>query len=93
MTKKQINYKVKSGKLLRILVSIEGSIIKDIKRTGDFFIYPEEAIFEIEKGLKDSKIENVKEILDRIIKSKKIEIIGFSPEDLANALKSFENNS
>ena len=87
---KHIDYKVKNGKLLRIRIKLEKGIIKDIKITGDFFIYPEESIFEIEKVLKGINIKNVKDVLDKTIKSKKIRVIGFGSKDVVKALQSLE---
>lgn len=83
---KNIDYKVEDGKLLRIQVDIRDNIIKDIKIYGDFFIYPETAIFEIERLLIDKNLNVVANFLDNFIKKENIKIIGFSPKDLQKAL-------
>jgi len=83
---KHIDYKVKGGKLLRIRVRLDKGTIKGIKITGDFFIYPEEGIFEIEKALKGINIKDIKDMLDKTIRSKKIRIIGFGSKDVVDAL-------
>ncbi len=48
---KKAIYKVPNGKLLKIfLEEAEGKIVT-LKITGDFFVYPEESIEELEKAL------------------------------------------
>ncbi len=86
--KKSIDYKVKDGKLLRLDINIEGKKIKKIKITGDFFVYPEEGIEDIENILCGKRIKEVEEVLKKIQKEKKIKFIGFSMKDLVFAIKS-----
>lgn len=50
-TMKKAIYKVPNGKLLKIFLDEETGVIRDIKITGDFFIYPEENIERLEKYL------------------------------------------
>lgn len=83
---KKIDYKVEGGKFLRIQLDIKDGIIKDIKIRGDFFIYPEIAIFKIEDFLKEKSITNFTPSLFLYIKDKNIRIIGFSVFDLQKAL-------
>lgn len=47
----RVDYKVRNGKLLRLEFELDKDIIKKIKINGDFFIYPETAITEIENIL------------------------------------------
>jgi hypothetical protein len=84
---KKIDYKVEGGKFLRIQVNIKDDVIKDIKISGDFFIYPETAIFKIENFLKEKKIESFSSLLTSYIEKENIKIIGFSVYDLKKALK------
>jgi lipoate---protein ligase len=83
---KKIIHKVSGGKLLKIDVNIENSVILDIKITGDFFIYPEEAIFAIEKFLINKKINDINEQLSKFLLDKNIKIIGFEPSDIQGVL-------
>ncbi|HKK54169.1 MAG TPA: hypothetical protein VJ926_01480 [Patescibacteria group bacterium] len=83
----KIDYKVEGGKFLRIQVDIKASVIKDIKIRGDFFIYPETAIFQIENFLKEKNIEDFVPLLSEFIKKENIKIIGFSVYDLKKALQ------
>ncbi|MEM2121145.1 MAG: lipoate protein ligase C-terminal domain-containing protein [Candidatus Woesearchaeota archaeon] len=86
----EIDYKVPNGKLLRIQAVFDDSereIIKDVKITGDFFIHPEQAIFEIENLIRGKRIRDLKKILNSYLEKNKIIIIGFEVQDILNALK------
>ena len=82
----KIDYKVEGGKLLRIQIDIKDGIIKDIKIRGDFFVYPETAIFKIEEFLKEKKFKSFADSLSSYIKKENIKIIGFSVSDFEKAL-------
>jgi len=43
--------KVRGGKLVKCTLSLKGGKIESVKFTGDFFMYPEEKIEELEKML------------------------------------------
>lgn len=83
---KKIDYKVPAGKLLRIELLEEAGTIKNIKIKGDFFIYPEEAVFLIEDFLIGKKINEFSSSLDVFLIENKIELIGFAPLDLEKAI-------
>jgi lipoate-protein ligase A len=83
---KKIVHKVPQGKMLRIEADIDGSIIKEIKITGDFFIHPEEAIIEIEDFLTGKSLSDIGQALAGFLDEKSIRIIGFNPSDLELAL-------
>lgn len=82
--------KVPNGKLVIVKLRYSDSI-EDIKILGDFFIYPESALNKIEAGLRKTKINStVNEITDRIskiIKDNEIEMIGITPESIAQTIK------
>ncbi|MFP4514684.1 MAG: lipoate protein ligase C-terminal domain-containing protein [Parcubacteria group bacterium] len=84
---KKIDYKVEGGKFLRMQIDIKDGVIKDIKIRGDFFVYPETAIFQIEDFLKGKKLESFASLLSSYIKEKNIKIIGFSVADLEKSLQ------
>lgn len=77
----QIDYKVKNGKLIRITYDLD-KVIKKIKIYGDFFIHPEDAIFEIEKALENKRPNQITKTISDLIKNDNIKIIGFEPEDI-----------
>ncbi len=83
--------KISGGKLLRVKVNYDNNKINSVKITGDFFLYPEESIEEIENILANiSTNEDEKSILDKIssvVNKQKIEMIGINPEAIARAVK------
>lgn len=46
-----IEHKAQGG-LIKMDITIENSKIEDVKITGDFFLYPEDALFDLERNLK-----------------------------------------
>ncbi len=87
----KIDYKVKGGKLLRINFNINDNKITDFKLSGDFFIYPENEIDNIESILVGKKYFEISNILESYLEKNKITIIGFSPNDVQNAVKEVIN--
>ncbi|MCB9359434.1 hypothetical protein H6503_05875 [Candidatus Woesearchaeota archaeon] len=87
MKQANIDYKVEGGKLLRIELMHKNDHILTIKLCGDFFIHPEYAIEDIEKGLMGVPFDHVSQRLKDIIQTKNIQLIGFSPDDLQKAVK------
>lgn len=79
--------KVSGGKLLKVAVRSKGGIIEDVRVTGDFFVYPEEALELLEARLKGRNAQNVGEILKEEIKSLNITIIGFKLEQLISMIE------
>jgi lipoate-protein ligase A len=83
-------YKIPNGKLLKIYLNYDekNSSIDKISITGDFFIYPEEAIDILENELIGLKLD--KEILfrkiDSIIKKRNIDFIGIDVEGLTKGI-------
>ena len=84
----ELEEKIKNGKFIRVecevLIENDTKQIENIKISGDFFIYPEEQIDEIEKQISGinnrmSKDEIEKRIVDSL---KSSEIIGFRENDL-----------
>lgn len=83
-------YKVPQGKLLKISLEYDEkkNIIIDIRITGDFFAYPEEAIELLEKKLKNTVFDQA-ELLDKIsslIAENHIEFIGLNAEGLTKGI-------
>jgi outer membrane protein assembly factor BamA len=83
-------YKVPQGKLLKIFIEYDENKnkIKDIRITGDFFVYPEEAIELMETKLKNTVIEReqLQEKIQSIIKEYHIEFIGVNAEGLTQGI-------
>jgi hypothetical protein len=51
------SYKVEGGKLLKCTLEVKDSVIQSAKITGDFFMYPEEKIEDLENIIKDLKLD------------------------------------
>jgi len=83
-------YKVPQGKLLKISVEYDEkkNVIRDIRITGDFFAYPEEAIELMEKKLRNTVIEReqLQEKIQSIIAEYHIQFIGVDPEGLTQGI-------
>ena len=77
-----------TGKLLRVDFEKENNKIKKIKITGDFFIYPETALENIEEIILNSKLQEIQKKLENFIDTNKVTIIGFTVKDLVNILQS-----
>ena len=76
---------LKSGKLIRVSAIFEGDRIRDIKITGDFFLHPEERIEEIEQSLRNRRIDEVNDVVEREMADAEYE--GISPETLTEAIR------
>ena len=85
-----ISYKIPNGKLLSITMEYnkKNLLIKNIRITGDFFLYPEEAIENLEEYLQNTLLSEEK-LFDKIssfIESNNVTIIGFKVEDLVKVI-------
>jgi hypothetical protein len=83
-------YKVPQGKLLKISLEYDEkkNVITDIRITGDFFAYPEEAIELLETKLKNTILER-KQLLEKIssfITEGQIQFIGVNAEGLTQGI-------
>ncbi len=84
---KQYLYKVPGGKLLKIKIEINNNRINSIQILGDFFLYPEEALTKIETALTQCEKQQCLSKIKEIIINEKIQLLGFSPEDLNNLIQ------
>ena len=91
--------KVEGGKLVRVKVEYnsEDKLIEDVQVHGDFFIYPEEFIADIEQLLvnldqKDSE-QSISAALQRLIEDEGADLIGITPEYIARTFKTALSNA
>ncbi len=84
---KQGIHKSKGG-LIRSFVTIENSIIKDIRISGDFFLFPEEAIFKILEQLKGTpaKREEIQKNIEETYEKENIQSPGTAPSDFTESI-------
>lgn len=83
-------YKVPGGKLVVVDCEVEDGKVRQAQVTGDFFLEPAEALADISQALDDIPVElDEQAIADRIrsVLSRDVEMIGFSPEAVAVALR------
>ena len=71
--------KIKGGKLLSLDIKSHDGIITNALISGDFFLYPEDKITELEHAFEG--VKNVKE-LEKRLKSVDVIITGFDKRDL-----------
>ncbi len=79
--------KVPGGKLLRVEVEHEAGIVKRVELTGDFFIYPEESLAELEKALAGCEVDEVAERFDNAAARLQAQLVGFTPADVQTAVR------
>ena len=77
----------KSKKLIKIsLEYADSKIISSIRITGDFFLYPEETLDQIEASLIGTKMDrnSIKETIEKCLSYS--EAFGFNSESLTDAI-------
>ncbi len=83
-------YKIPDGKLLKISLDYndKNKKILGLLITGDFFVYPEEAIEILEKKLLDTTLNEkiLKNKINNVIRENKIEFIGLNAEGLVTGI-------
>ncbi|MEM4970486.1 MAG: hypothetical protein QXE01_04455 [Sulfolobales archaeon] len=63
-------------------------MIEDIRRAGDFFIYPEDAVFMLENRLRGLKVDPsyIGGVVEELFRSFVVESIGSSVDDFKTAI-------
>lgn len=86
-TGKQGLHKSKGG-LIRSFVTTEKGIIRDLSISGDFFLFPEDALFEIMSELKGTPAirEDLVNRIESVYIRKNIQSPGTSSEDFAESI-------
>ena len=83
--------KVPGGKLVCVKVDYSPERIQSVEITGDFFLYPEDSLLAIERALCNSAInlseKQVSDMIEKIIKDEKADLIGVTPDAIASAMK------
>lgn len=74
--------------LIRVTVKVLDRVIEDIRIAGDFFIYPEDSIYELEKRLRGLKADPgaVSRAIEDLFLSEHIEGIGVGVDDFKTAI-------
>lgn len=78
----------KSKKLIKISLTYceETKLIQSITITGDFFLYPEEALEQLESSLIGTKIDKytIRETIEKALEQ--VDVFGFDPHSLTDAI-------
>ena len=76
------------GGLIRSFVVLERGNIKEITISGDFFLFPEEAIFKILENLKGTpaKREDIQKNIEKTYEKENIKSPGTSPADFTESI-------
>jgi hypothetical protein len=84
---KEASYKAAKG-LIRVRLEMEDRAIKALEISGDFFLYPEDMLWELERFLvgktvaRDSLIAEIAGFYNRF----EVKSPGLEPEDFANVI-------
>jgi lipoate-protein ligase A len=82
--------KVPGGKLLTVKLDYS-DVIERIEVLGDFFLHPEDSLKEIEKSLIGVNVDESEQVLaekvKRVVEMNNIELIGITPEAIAQTIK------
>lgn len=78
--------KATGGKLLKCELTLKKDIIATLKITGDFFLYPEEKITDLETALLGCRInlKGIQPILTFFFQQ--VELVGATPQDFINLI-------
>lgn len=84
---KQGIHKSKGG-LIRSFVTTENGIIKDITISGDFFLFPEDAIFKLLEKLKGTSAEReeIQKNIEKTYEKENIQSPGTTPSDFTESI-------
>ena len=83
----EASYKAPKG-LIRVKASTEGSTISEVTISGDFFMYPEDLLWKLEKTLLGAEVtrEAVLSRLQDFYRSSGALTPGVSPQDFTEAV-------
>jgi lipoate-protein ligase A len=87
---KKAIYKVPNGKLLKIFLEDDGGKIRNVKITGDFFLYPEENIEKLEAHLAGCELskEALAANIEGFLRSTPTNFFGLDSESLVATILS-----
>ena len=83
-------YKTPGGKLVAVDFEVDGGHLRDVRVTGDFFLYPEEALAVLTQALDGLPVElSESEIAERVRSAmpRGAELLGSSPEAIGAAVR------
>jgi lipoate-protein ligase A len=84
------DYKTPGGKLVSVSFDIVDQHIRNVQVSGDFFLYPEEALDDIREALEGLHTQSSRDAIARGIDSSLaagVSLVGFSSEAVAIAVE------
>jgi lipoate-protein ligase A len=83
-------YKTPGGKLVVVDFDVAAGTLNDVEVSGDFFLYPEEALGQIAAALEGAPADLPEEALARRVRdalAPGVTLLGFSPEAVGRAVR------
>jgi lipoate---protein ligase len=76
------------GGLIRtaIKVDLKKEEIKDLLITGDFFIHPRRAIYDLEAALKKTAVKDLRKVIEKFFHENQVEMLGLHWNDFYRAI-------
>jgi hypothetical protein len=88
-------HKVPNGKLLKVTVEFSDNILKKVQIKGDFFIYPEESLDELEIALgnKEYSRSGISDIVGEFFARAGVVAFGITPKAVVDAILECKENT
>ena len=83
----RVEYKVPGGKLVAAETTVESGLIKKVKISGDFFMYPEAAIIDLEEAITGTRVEDLESTIINFFDSHPMQLIGVGPGDFVHVIR------
>jgi lipoate-protein ligase A len=83
------DYKTVGGKLVTVNFDVQGGNLTNVQVSGDFFLYPEEALGAIRQALEGLPAASAEQALAQSVRAAlgpEVTLVGFSPEAVAKAV-------
>lgn len=83
-------YKTPGGKLIAVDFDVVEDALRDVRITGDFFLYPEEALGHLTGALEGAAVDlSESELAERVRAAmpRDVELLGSSPEAIGAAVR------
>ncbi len=83
----RVEYKVPGGKLVAAETTVELGLIKNVKISGDFFMYPEAAIIDLEEAITGTRVEDLESTINNFFDSHPTQLIGVGLGDFVHVIR------
>jgi lipoate-protein ligase A len=83
----RVEYKVPGGKLVAAETTVESGLIKKVKISGDFFMYPEAAIIDLEEAITGTRVGDLESTIINFFDSHPTQLIGLGPSDFVHVVR------